>query len=143
MKKTLFLLLLSVTLTSCGEDSVKVEPMKKNDRELSCSDMLLEVNDAEFYKKQALEKKALGIKSIIMPLGYIDTYMNADEAITAADSRIEYLKKIYEIRGCEALATPLRVQPQQQQAAAPITYQQPQQQTYSSDGYQVNTPSGY
>ncbi len=143
MKKLLFISFLSVLITSCGEDSVKVEPMKKNDRELSCSDILLEINDAEFYKKQAEEKKSLGVKSIIMPLGYIDTYMNADEAITAADSRVEYLRKVYDIRGCQSVAgaSPYRNQP----AAAPITYNppsqqnQPQQQPYNLDGYSVLT----
>ncbi len=97
---TFQLCLISIILSSCGEESVKVEPMKKTDRDFSCSDIMLEINDAEFYKKQAQEKKSIGVKSIVMPLGYIDTYMDADEAIIAAQSRKEYLTRVFEIKGC-------------------------------------------
>ncbi|MDX1950512.1 MAG: hypothetical protein SFT90_08490 [Rickettsiales bacterium] len=97
---TFIISVFAILTSSCGEEPVVVEPMKKTDRELSCSDIMLEINDAEFYKKQAEEKKSLGVKSIVMPLGYIDTYMNADEAIIAADSRREYLSRVAEIKGC-------------------------------------------
>lgn len=90
-----------IMLASCGGETVKVETMKKTDKDLSCNDILLEINETEFHKKQAQEKKSLGIKSIVMPLGYIDTYMSADEAISAADSRIAYLNRIYEIKNCD------------------------------------------
>lgn len=100
MKKIFVSFLFLIFLSSCGEESFKVEPIKKTDRQLSCNDIMLEINDAEFYKKQAEEKKSLGVKSIVMPLGYIDTYMNADEAVVAATSRVDYLKKIYQIKGC-------------------------------------------
>jgi hypothetical protein len=49
----------------------------------------------------AFDKKRLGIKSIVMPLGYIDTFMSADEAIQAADARIQYLNRIYDIKRCD------------------------------------------
>lgn len=88
-------------LSACGEEPFKVKTMKRGDKDLGCSDILLEVNEAEFHKKQADEKKSLGVKSIVMPLGYIDTYMSADEAISAAESRIAYLNRIYEIKNCD------------------------------------------
>lgn len=36
-----------------------------------------------------------------MPLGYVSTYMNAEDAIDAADARVEYLNRIYEILKCD------------------------------------------
>lgn len=98
----LMVVTLALLLASCGDDSVKIDTMKRTDKDLGCSEILLEINEAEFHKKQALEKKSLGIKSIVMPLGYIDTYMSADEAISAAKSRIGYLNRIYEIKNCDA-----------------------------------------
>lgn len=92
----------ALALAACGERSEKVDLMKRSDKQLSCKEILLEINEAEFYKKQADDKKSLGIKSIVMPIGYIDTYMSADEAITAANSRVDYLNRIYDIKNCEA-----------------------------------------
>ncbi len=99
---SIFTIILIFTLSSCGDKPVQVETMKRTDKNLGCDDILLEINEAEFHKKQAIEKKSLGIKSIVMPLGYIDTYMSADEAISAADSRIGYLNRIYEIKNCDS-----------------------------------------
>ena len=102
MIKKLFLSLFCIfLLASCGEDPVQVETMKRTDKSLACNDILLEINEAEFHKKKALEKQSLGIKSIVMPLGYIDTYMSADEAVSAAQSRVAYLNRIYEIKNCD------------------------------------------
>jgi hypothetical protein len=100
IKKILFAFTAVIFLNSCGEDSVKVEPLKRGDKTLTCSEILLEVNEAEFYKEQAKEKQSLGITSIVMPLGYIDTYMSADEAVSAAQSRIDYLNRIFDIKNC-------------------------------------------
>ncbi len=106
IKKLLTLSFAAVLLTSCGEQSEKPEPMKRTDKNLSCSDIQLEINEADFYKKQAFDKKKLGVKNIIMPLGYIDTFMSADEAIQAADARIQYLNRIFEIKHCDPDAAP-------------------------------------
>lgn len=104
MNKTFFLTaIFTMLLFACAEETTTVEPIQQGDKKLTCQELLFEINDAEFYTKQAKEKKALGIKSIVMPLGYIDTYMTADEAIAAAAQRIEYLQRIYDIRNCENL----------------------------------------
>jgi hypothetical protein len=100
-KKFLSLGLVILALSSCGQQSEKVEPLKRTDKNLNCDDIQLEINEAEFYKKQALDNKRLGIKSIVMPLGYIDTFMSADEAIEAAEARIQYLNRIFDIKKCD------------------------------------------
>ena len=102
MKNIFFALVLSFIISSCaGDRAKKVDPMKRGDKSLTCNDILLEINESEFYRKQAEEKRMLGIKSIVMPLGYIDTYMSAEDAVSAANSRISYLNNIYAIKNCD------------------------------------------
>lgn len=92
----------SFMLAACaGESSTVLKPMQRKDKQLSCREVLLEMNEAEFNKKEAVQKRNPGIKSVIMPLGYVSTYMNAEDAIEAADARMSYLDKIYEIMQCE------------------------------------------
>jgi hypothetical protein len=100
-KKILTISTALVLLSSCGEQSEKVETLKRGDKNLSCGDIQLEINEADQYKKMAFDKKRLGIKSIVMPLGYIDTFMSADDAIEAANARIQYLNRIYDIKRCD------------------------------------------
>ena len=157
-KKFLILISLIVTtsaVSACGERSQKVEPLKRGDKNLSCSDIMLEINEADQYKNMAYEKRQLGIKSIVMPLGYIDTYMSADEAIAAADSRVQYLNKIYEIKNCDAQSSAQQtsqarpqtsdaqiqntiqrsMMTQQPQRQAPPVYYQQQAQPQQNYGY--------
>ncbi len=140
-KKILTLSVVTVFLTSCGERSEKVETLKRGDKNLSCPEVQLEINEAEQYKKMAYDKQRLGIKSIVMPLGYIDTYMSADEAVQAAEARIQYLNKIFEIKRCDPVNTDMAdsdIQNSIQQAMQPqlggggggqipVTYGYPQQ----------------
>jgi hypothetical protein len=142
LKKILTVSATLVLLSSCGEQSEKPEPLKRGDKNLSCSDVQLEINEADQYKKMAVDKKRLGIKSIVMPLGYIDTFMSADEAIDAADARVQYLNRIYDIKHCDPAESEnggpsqselnqniqramQQQQPQQMQSMQPVGYTQP------------------
>jgi len=142
--------IITILLSSCGERSEKVDTLKRGDKNLSCSEVQLEINEAEQYKKMAYDKQRLGIKSIVMPIGYIDTYMSADDAVKAADARIQYLYRIYDIKKCDPASSDVRdsdiqrniqhaVQPQ---AGSPIpvtygypTYAAPQPIIYQQPGY--------
>lgn len=91
-----------VALAACqGTDSTKVQALQKKDKNLSCTEVMLELNEAEFYRKTAETNKGPKLKSVLMPLGYVSTYMNAEDAVDAANSRIDYLNRIYEILSCE------------------------------------------
>lgn len=137
IKKLVIVSATLMLLSSCGEQSEKVEPLKRGDKNLSCNDVQLEINEADQYKKMAFDKKRLGIKSIVMPLGYIDTFMSADEAISAADARIQYLNRIYDIKHCDPanseggglseseLNSNIQRAMQQPSQQQPIGYQQP------------------
>ncbi len=93
---------LLIVIAACGteEQSTKVKPMQSKDKRLSCKEILLEMNEAEFYRKMAYKNKGPKMKNVIMPLGYISTYVDAEEAIDAAEARVSYLERIYEILDC-------------------------------------------
>lgn len=154
-----------------GEMSPKVQAMQEKDKTLSCKDILLEMNEAEFYKKKADKNMGPKLKYVFMPLGYISTYMNAEDAIDSADDRIAYLDKVYDIMDCDnqgaasynaaAERTPQQAAPRyyypsaapapyyyQQQAYQPrfnpAAYQrQPAQQVQSRQGYEKQASAGY
>ncbi len=97
------LLITTMALSACGthKDSVKMAALKKSDKQLSCSQVKLEINEAEYYRHEAEKNKQPGIGSLVMPIGYIRSYMNANEAVDAADNRIDYLGRIYDILNCD------------------------------------------
>ena len=104
IKKMALLCATTAFLASCAssEYSTTVKPMQRKDKKLSCSEVLLEMNEADFYRKTAQKNRGPKLKNIIMPLGYISTYMSSEEAIEAADARVAYLDQIYEIMHCAA-----------------------------------------
>lgn len=115
---------ISMVLSACaGENSTQVQAMQRKDKQLSCKEVLLEMNEAQFYKKMAQKNKDPKLKTVLMPLGYISTYMGAEEAMETASARIDYLDKIYDIMDCEKNNAGFQQQPvSSYQNSAPPTY---------------------
>ena len=89
-------------LSACtGSKSDKVTSLQKRDKLLSCKEVQLEINEAEFYRQTAEKNKGPNVRNIMMPLGYVSTYMSAEEAIDASDARVDYLNRIYAIMDCD------------------------------------------
>lgn len=105
LKKIMVSCVLSVLVAACGSsgetNAVKVKALQKKDKHLSCQEILLEMNEAQFYNRMAHKKRGVKLKNVLMPLGYISTYMDSEDAIGAAQARVEYLDRIYEIMRCE------------------------------------------
>ena len=104
IKKTFLLFVTSTFLFACGgsgNDITHVKSMQRKDKKLSCREILLEMNEADFYRKAAHKNKGPKLKNMLMPLGYVSTYMEAGEAIDAAEARVAYLDRIYEIMNCD------------------------------------------
>jgi hypothetical protein len=102
VQKAVVLSVVILGLTSCsGTRSASVIPVQSKDKQLSCREVLLEMNEAEEYKKSAEKNKNPDVRSFLAPLGYAYTVTSANEAITASDERIKYLKDVYQISGCE------------------------------------------
>ena len=103
-KRIVIVSVLSMMVAACGsaeEKAVRVKALQRKDKRLSCQEILLEMNEAQFYNRMAHKKRGVKLKNVLMPLGYISTYMDSEEAIGAAQARIEYLDRIYEIMRCE------------------------------------------
>jgi len=101
-KKIIPFIFAGVMLTACSsEESYKVTALQKKDKGLNCSQVQLEINEAEFYRKTAEQNKSPKMKSLLMPIGYVYTYVDAQEAVQQADSRIDYLNRIYDIMDCD------------------------------------------
>ena len=97
------LLLMSsvLVISSCsGVRSTSVVPVQSKDKQLTCREIMLEINEAEQYKKAAEGNKDPGLRSFIAPLGYAYTLSSANDAMEASDKRITYLQDIYRISGC-------------------------------------------
>lgn len=136
---------LALTISACdGAKPTKVNSMQTRDKALSCDDIRLEINEAEFYRSEAEKSRGLGVKTVIAPLGYMNTYMNAGDAVDAADARISYLNRIYEIRKCDSqVAKPQTYQAPQAFTGQPqVQYIQPPIQQYGAPGT-MQTPPGY
>ena len=134
--------LLSACASGSGvQESKRVQAMQAKDKHLSCRELLLEINEAEFTKGMAEKNRGPQLKNILMPIGYISTYMNAGEAVDAANARISYLDKIYEISNCEDM-TAANAQADRQYIARSEVSRPPvqQQQPASSIYWQMMTP---
>jgi hypothetical protein len=120
-KKTLVLIVIPLALSSCSSKNPKnivVEAMQKKDKNLSCKEILLEMNEADSYRNMAHKSRGPRLKNILMPLGYVSTYMNAEDAIEAAEARVTYLDKIYEIMHCSEKDEELQKLPVYKEAPA-------------------------
>lgn len=97
-----------LTIVGCsGIRSNAVVPVQSKDKQLTCREMLLEMNEAEQYKAAAEKNKNPGVRSFLAPLGYVYTLTSADEAIEASEKRISYLRDVYQISGCTSGASGL------------------------------------
>ena len=114
---------LAITLSACsGVRSASVKPIQTQDKLLACNDILLEINETEFVRAAAERNRGLNVRNVVSPLGYGSTYMSAAKAIDAADTRINYLKKIYEIRRCETQSRTAAYAPSAP-TSSPVSYQ--------------------
>lgn len=105
VQKLAVLSLVLLGVTSCsGTRSAAVIPVQSKDKQLSCREIVLEMNEAEEYKKSAEKNKNPDVRSFLAPLGYAYTLTSANEAIAASEERIRYLKEVYQISGCETNA---------------------------------------
>lgn len=122
----------AILLTACsGVKSAKVQSLQPTDKQLACADIKIEVNEAEFFKRKAEENRGLSFRNVLMPHTYPSTYMSSSSATSAAQERIDYLKNIYEIRGCEKVEARIASAPAKP-TPAPVQY--------SGNGYMGYAP---
>ena len=88
-------------LTACGAKySPKVSVMKPYDKSLSCEEIALERNEAEYVKKMASSNRS-SLTNVFRPIGVFGTVSSANDSIDASNNREDYLNSIYQIKQCD------------------------------------------
>ena len=103
MKKIYLPLALAGLLSACASPTV-VQTMKPGDTGLSCAQLQNEFSDAERYKKEAEGEKGVtggNTARLLFWPAIVGTYMNANEAIAAAENRKVHLTNLMVQQKCE------------------------------------------
>ena len=103
MKKIYLPLALAALLSACASPTV-VQTMKPGDTGLSCAQLQNEFSDAERYKKEAEGEKGVtggNTARLLFWPAIVGTYMNANEAIAAAENRKVHLTNLMVQQKCE------------------------------------------
>lgn len=102
VKTAAYVTMAAVALSACGgKHSPRAAPVTTADKNMSCEELKLEMNDAMYIRKTAEENRGLSARNILWPFGYPATYMSAEEAIESADRRLEYLHGVFMSKNCE------------------------------------------
>ena len=103
MKKTSFLALslLSFILSACNCGTpLKIKSIQNTDKDLTCQDVILEINEAEFFRREAALSQRISVEEILTPTCWVSGYLKGSEAARSANGRIEYLSQIYDLMQC-------------------------------------------
>lgn len=96
------MVMMALALSACGgKHSPRAAPVTTADKNMSCEELKLEMNDAMYVRKAAEENRGVSARNILWPFGYPATYMSAEEAIESADRRLEYLQGVFLSKNCE------------------------------------------
>ena len=101
-----FFAALSALLFGCASPTV-VQSVKPGDAGLSCPQLMNEMTDAERFKKEAQGEKGVtggNTARLLFWPSIIGTYMNANEAIAAADNRMVNLNNLISKSNCQTAA---------------------------------------
>ena len=102
--KKIFLPMVVVTLMSACASPTVVQTMKPGDTGLSCAQLQNEFSDADRYKKEAESEKGVTggntARLLVWP-AIVGTYMNANEAMGAAENRKVHLTNLMVQQKCE------------------------------------------
>ena len=104
MYKSLSLLVIFVFFVSCATPHV-VSVVGPNDNRMTCSELDNEIAIAAKFKRDAKAEKSYGTSTNVAAIlfwlpGVVATQMNANEAIRAADDRINHLNRIRAKKNC-------------------------------------------
>ena len=104
MSKILKSLILLFFVASCATPHV-VTVIGPNDNNMSCSQLDNEIAIASNFKRDAKSEKSLGTATNVGALlfwlpGMVATQMNANEAIRAADDRVNHLNRLKSKKNC-------------------------------------------
>lgn len=94
----------SVLLTACATPTV-VERRQTADSNLSCTQLAIEISKANEFEQKARSERGVTGTNVAATLfflpGLVFTYMNTDEAITAAKDRQAHLQALSDKANCK------------------------------------------
>lgn len=127
MKQFLLVIISIFMITACAcPSAIEVDSVQKHDKKLTCKDVVMEINEAEFFRKEARSKQYRRVEYMLNPLCYPSGYLSGSKGMRAADSRLDYLNNIYELLGCGQdikNAPPKQTNIPPQASAAPVFQQ--------------------
>ncbi len=103
MNKIYLPLIVVALLSACASPTV-VQTMKPGDTGLTCSQLQNEFSDADRYKKEAEGEKGVtggNTARLLFWPAIVGTYMNANEAIAAAENRKVHLTNLMLQQKCD------------------------------------------
>jgi hypothetical protein len=120
----------AVFLTSCTcNKPYSVRAVQEDDKLMSCKDVVLAINETEQYRVKAINTRGITPDQALLPLCWMPTYLSAQDAVSAADERMQYLWKIYDILDCRQKMqqqsmpmSPMSGMPPAMQQSAPPPY---------------------
>lgn len=96
-------LLVAMSLAGCASPVV-VESKKVSDNNLTCGEIVAQIEEAESFEKKARDdRKVTGTNvaaAVLFWPALLGTYSNTEEAINAAKERKQHLTKLYEKKKC-------------------------------------------
>ena len=101
--KKLIAIGITVALVGCASPTV-VQSVKPGDSGLGCAQLQNEYADADKFKKEAEGEKGVtggNVARVLFWPAIIGTYMNANEAIAAADNRKVHLANLMNQKNCQ------------------------------------------
>ncbi|MDO9313620.1 MAG: hypothetical protein Q7T97_03615 [Burkholderiaceae bacterium] len=102
MKSKLFVAALVAGLSACASPTV-VQSVKPGDTGLSCGQLQNDFADADKFKTEAAAEKGVtggNVARLLFWPSIIGTYMNANEAMAAADNRKVHLSNLMTQKNC-------------------------------------------
>ena len=120
-----------LVLTACATPTV-IQPVKPGDSGLTCAQLQNEYSDAQRFRDEADREKGMTggnvARAILFWPAILGSFSNANEAISAADSRKVHLANLMNQKG----NCPVPVAPATTPAAAPATPSAPASQPTSA-----------
>ena len=98
--KILSLMALATLTTACSGSGQKLEAVRPTDKYLACNEIKLEMLEAENYRDKSRESTGPSLGNALGGLGYIGTFIQAENNIGNAEKRLDHLGDMYRIKGC-------------------------------------------